>query len=38
MWGCKGLWEAVITFRRRDSPQGGVNYIRNVCQLRSDAH
>ena len=31
--GCKGVWEGVITFRRYDSPQGGVKYVRKVCQL-----
>ena len=30
----------VITFRKCDSPQVGVNYVRNVCHLmkRCDAH
>ena len=23
----------MISFRRCDSPQGGVNYVRKVCQL-----
>ena len=34
------MWEGVITFRRCDSSQGGVKYVREVCQLteRSDAH
>ena len=33
MGGCKGVWEGVITFRRCDTPQGGVKGIRMVCQL-----
>ena len=39
-WGCKGMWEGVITFKRSDSQHGGVKDIRNVCQLmeRCDAH
>ena len=30
----------MITFRRCDSPQGGVKYVTKVCQLmeRCDAH
>ena len=38
--GCKGLWEGVITFKRCDSPQGGVKDVRKTCQLmeRCDAH
>ena len=38
--GCKGLWEGVITFMRRDSPKGGVKDVRKVCPLmeRCDAH
>ena len=38
--GCKGVWEGVITFRKFDSPQGGVNNIRKLCQLmeRCDAY
>ena len=36
---CKGVWEGVITFRRCDSPHGGVKYVRKVCQLeRYDAN
>ena len=37
---CKGVWEGVITFRRCDSPHGGVKYVRKVCQLmdRFDGH
>ena len=31
--GCKGAWEGVITFKRCDSPQGGVKTVRKVCQL-----
>ena len=31
--GCKGVWEGVVTFRRYDSPQGGVKDFRKVCQL-----
>ena len=40
MGGCKGVWEGVITFKRCDSPQGGVKCVRKVCQLmeRHDAH
>ena len=39
MGGCNGVWEGVITFSRCDSPQGGVKYVRNMCQFieRSDA-
>ena len=34
------MWEGVVTFRRCDSPQGGVKDVRNVCQLmeRYDGH
>ena len=28
--GFKGMWEGVITFKRYDSPQGGVKIVRNV--------
>ena len=37
--GCRGMWEGVITFRRCDSPQGGVTDVKKVCQLmeRCDA-
>ena len=40
MGECKGVWEGVITFRKFDSPQGGVNNIRKLFQLmeRCDAH
>ena len=40
MGGCKGVWEGVITFRRCDSHQGGVKYVRKVCHLleRCDGH
>ena len=31
-WRCKGVWEAVITFRRCDSPQGCVEDVRHVRQ------
>ena len=33
MGGCKGVWEGVITFKRFDSPKGGVNVVRKMCQL-----
>ena len=29
---CKGVWEGVITFRRCDSPQGGVKDVRKVLE------
>ena len=34
------MWEGEITFKRYDSPQGGVKVVRKVCQLmeRCDAH
>ena len=33
------MWEGVITFRKCASPQGGVKYVRKVCQLeRYDAN
>ena len=37
---CKGMWEGVVTFRRCDSPQGGMKDVRKVCQLmeRCDGH
>ena len=40
MEGCKGVWEGVVTFRRCDSPQGGVTDVRKVSQLmeRCDGH
>ena len=31
--GGKGVCEGVITFRRRDSPRGGVEDVIKVCQL-----
>ena len=36
----KGVWKGVITFSRCDSPQGGANIGRKVCQLmeRCGAH
>ena len=34
--GCKGVWEGVITFKRYDSPRGGVNIVRKVCQLMEE--
>ena len=27
------LWEDVTVVRRCDSPQGGLRYVRNLCQL-----
>ena len=33
MGGCKGVLEGVITFRRCDTPQGGVKDVRKVCQV-----
>ena len=27
MGGCKGVWEGVITFRRCENNQGGVNVL-----------
>ena len=35
--GCKGVLEGVITFKRYDSPQGGVKIVRKLMQ-RCDAH
>ena len=32
MGGCKGVWEGVITFKRYNSPQGGVKIVRKVCR------
>ena len=34
------MWEGVTVVRRCDSPQGGVNGIKNECQLmeRYDGH
>ena len=38
--GCKWGWEGLTTFRRCDSPQGGVKDVRKVCQLmeKCDGH
>ena len=33
MGGCKGVLEGVMTFRRCDTPQGGVKDVRKVCQM-----
>ena len=30
--GCKGVWEGVITFRRCDTPQGGVNVLQRYVR------
>ena len=30
IWGCQGVREGVITFRRCDSPLGGVKDVRKV--------
>ena len=40
MGGCREVWEGVITFSRCDTPQGGVNDLRKVCQMmeRCDGH
>ena len=40
MGGCKGVWECVVSFKRCDSPQGGVKVVRNVCQVmeKGDCH
>ena len=35
--GCKGVLKGVITFKRYDSPQGGVKIVRKLMQ-RCDAH
>ena len=31
--GCKGMWDGLVIFRRCDSPQAGVKYVRKVCRL-----
>ena len=33
MGGCKGMWGGVITFRRCDTPHGGLKDVRKVCQV-----
>ena len=40
MGGWKGVWEGVIMFSRCDTPQGGVEDVRKVCQVmeRCDGH
>ena len=40
MGGYKCVWEGVITFRRCDTPQGGVKDVRKVCHVmeRRDSH
>ena len=40
MGGCKVVWEGLITFRRCDTPQGGVKDVRKVCQVmaRCESH